>query len=214
MPLPMVHLGVAVRLGEMRGSNPSKEFLLGSIAPDAIHTRPDAGRTAKAETHLQMLEEGLVARMGRFLNSQQSLDEQRQRFVTGYVAHILTDVLWNIEIIQPLREQISTTLGKDEWRKLYYQEADQVDFNLYNGAIWRQTVWAQLEQAAAPDLPPLLTAGEISLWQARTLRWFEELKEEPGVEPQHLTDEVVQAFMGRAAIHVASTLDQLNLYDH
>lgn len=49
MPLPMVHLS------EMRGSNSSKEFLLDSIAPDAIHMRSDAGRTAKAETHLQML---------------------------------------------------------------------------------------------------------------------------------------------------------------
>ena len=40
MPLPMVHLSVAVSLCEKDGRFPSPDFLLGSIAPDAIHMRP------------------------------------------------------------------------------------------------------------------------------------------------------------------------------
>jgi hypothetical protein len=53
MPLPMVHLWVAVQMGEARGIWPSPEFLLGSIAPDAVHMRPGYERVHKRRSHLQ-----------------------------------------------------------------------------------------------------------------------------------------------------------------
>jgi hypothetical protein len=52
MPLPMVHLAIAVRAHELMGSEPTPAFLLGSIAPDAIHMRPNATRDDKRKTHL------------------------------------------------------------------------------------------------------------------------------------------------------------------
>jgi len=52
MPLPMVHLAVAVRLYEAQGVLPPSGFLLGSLAPDAIHARPGTQRADKDVTHL------------------------------------------------------------------------------------------------------------------------------------------------------------------
>ena len=52
MPLPMVHLSVAVALSEKEGRFPSADFLLGSIAPDAIHMRPNSSRLDKEHVHL------------------------------------------------------------------------------------------------------------------------------------------------------------------
>jgi hypothetical protein len=52
MPLPMVHLAVAVRVHEVESRVPSSAFLLGSIAPDAIHMRPGTGRDDKRRVHL------------------------------------------------------------------------------------------------------------------------------------------------------------------
>ena len=44
MPWPMVHFAVASEIN----SNPSPEFLLGSLAPDSIHVRSDV-RSEKAK---------------------------------------------------------------------------------------------------------------------------------------------------------------------
>ena len=41
MPLPMVHCAIAMGLAAREQRLPSGAFLLGSIAPDAIHTRPN-----------------------------------------------------------------------------------------------------------------------------------------------------------------------------
>ncbi|MCB0127401.1 MAG: zinc dependent phospholipase C family protein [Caldilineaceae bacterium] len=207
MPLPMVHLGIAVQLGDVKGETLSSAFLLGSIAPDAIHMRPNADRVAKQMTHLRMAESDLPERLQAFLEERSSLPENEQSFAAGYVAHILTDALWVTEVVQPFHSQIPATMTKEERRTLYYQETDQVDFNLYHGAPWRETIWHQLKQASAPDLPPLLTAQEITLWQDRTLRWFAELKEEPGIQPMYLTDALVHGFIDRATAHVAAALD-------
>ena len=42
MPLPMVHLAISVRMRAQDGRALTPDFLLGSIAPDAIHMRPNA----------------------------------------------------------------------------------------------------------------------------------------------------------------------------
>ncbi len=52
MPLPMVHLAVAIQMHRLEQRIPSPDFLLGSIAPDAIHMRPDTGREDKQRVHL------------------------------------------------------------------------------------------------------------------------------------------------------------------
>lgn len=49
MPWPMVHFSIAEQLWNQ---NPSPEFLLGSIAPDAIHMREGSTRQDKGRTHL------------------------------------------------------------------------------------------------------------------------------------------------------------------
>ncbi len=52
MPLPMVHLAVAVQLAARHDQFPSPAFLLGSLSPDAIHMRPDSVGDDKEKTHL------------------------------------------------------------------------------------------------------------------------------------------------------------------
>lgn len=52
MPLPMAHLAVAVRIQNLVDRNSFPNFLLGSIAPDAIHMRPGSGPDDKQRGHL------------------------------------------------------------------------------------------------------------------------------------------------------------------
>ena len=119
-------------------------------------------------------------------------------FAEGYAAHLLADRLWRETVIESFLERVPQDLSFEEQRTLYYQETDQVDFNLYHQMPWRDQVWAKLGASQPEDFPPWLTGEEIKQWRDRTLKWFEELKEEPGIEPLYITDDDVQMFIDQA----------------
>lgn len=64
MPLPLVHLAIAAQLCRQHNKPLAPAFLLGSLAPDAIHLRLGSTRTDKQATH--------------FFRPNQSIDEARR----------------------------------------------------------------------------------------------------------------------------------------
>jgi hypothetical protein len=203
MPLPMVHLAVAVRTHELIGSEPTPAFLLGSIAPDAIHMRPNTTHSDKQRTHLLSDASDPEDRhIGPFLDRYRARGPEALDFAEGYVAHILADRAWTETVPKLLRRQLPAAMPHAERRSLYYQESDQIDFDLYHKMPWRPAVWRLLAQARPIDFEPLLTANEIARWRDRTLDWFESLKQEPMIEPAYITAALVQAFV----LDMASTL--------
>lgn len=209
MPLPMVHLAIAVKIGALISIEPSPAFLLGSIAPDSIHMRPNTQRSDKNITHLFISDDWsdptLEARVLDFAGQYADTPDSQRVFTSGYAAHILTDWLWVQKIIPVFRAAIPADADDTAQRELYYSETDQIDFNIYHRSAWQSQVWTQLAEAEAIDLPPLLSAEEIDAWRSRTLRWFTELKNEPGITPQYITDALVAQF-------VADTADALITY--
>ncbi len=150
-------------------------------------------------THLSML----ISRhsSGQYAGATEPLVQ----FTAGYVAHILTDRLWLRTVIPSLQAQLPSDIDPDAARTLYYEETDQIDFNLYHHSPWRPMVWAQLAAAIAPQYDPLLSAPEIDLWRQRTLRWFDTLKQEPGITPTYITDAVVEGFIRQAVDEIGGT---------
>jgi hypothetical protein len=209
MPLPMVHLAIAVRTHELIGSEPISAFLLGSIAPDAIHMRPNTTRSDKQRTHLLSDASDPEDRcIGQLLDRYRAKGPEALDFVEGYVVHILTDRVWTETVPELLRRQLPAAMPHAERRSLYYQETDQVDFDLYHQMPWRPTVWALLAQARPIDFEPFLTADEIARWRDRTLDWFGALKREPMIEPAYVTAALVQAFILETAGTLAPYLHE------
>jgi hypothetical protein len=196
MPLPMVHLAIAVRTHELIGSEPTPAFLLGSIAPDAIHMRPNTTRSDKQKTHLLFDASDLEnRRIGQLLGRYRARGPEALDFAEGYVTHVFADRAWTETVPELLRRQLPAAMPHAERRSLYYQESDQVDFDLYHEMPWRPAVWGLLAQARPIDFELLLTADEIARWRDRTLDWFESLKQEPMIEPAYVTAALVQAFI-------------------
>jgi hypothetical protein len=219
MPLPMVHLSVAHRLVERYGYPSSPAFYLGSIAPDAIHKRPDTERPDKLDVHLigqEGLDEGrlraFLAEQGRSTGDAAGMAlGYAADIATGYVGHILTDVYWRENLLLPFRGQFEERLQRNEMpvaelRALYYSECDRVDLDLYDQQPWRPEVWALLRVAPARNLDGLLSAGEIAGWRDRVLSWFDDNRDKALYTPQYLTLERVLAFVDGAAARVHEQL--------
>lgn len=209
MPLPMVHLWVAVRLAEREKRSPSPEFLLGSIAPDAVHMRTGFEQVHKRESHLDHPPDTpdharvkeFVARYGHGDRTREELAQ----FAFGYAAHILTDRLWALRAWRPYAAR-NAHMIQEELKARYYRETDQVDFILYDRAEWRGSVWQALARAKALDVE-LVAPSEVDQWRQRTLHWFDDRTKEPGIVPQEFTYEFVAGFVEEATLEVAACLD-------
>lgn len=209
MPLPMVHLAVAIRLCHALGREASPAFLLGTLAPDAIHMRPETDREDKSRVHLhrEIEQEGPMA-VRRLYERLVTADPALRDLALGYAVHLLTDALWVERVFYGFRAELG--LSREEERALYYQETDEVDRLLYEGSPWRPRVWRALAAAQPADLPGLLTAEEIGRWRDRTLAWFDTLPAAPA-PPQHLTYARIEAFIVDCAACIAEELAKWGL---
>jgi hypothetical protein len=203
MPLPMVHLAIAVQMCELNNKGLTPSFLLGSIAPDAIHMRPNTGRSHKDQTHLlDSSDVDYAERVHALLAQHGATDSEASDLAKGYVAHLLADRMWVQTVIIPSRARIPSGLSPQEKRTLYYQDADQIDLDVYHQAPWRPYVWEQLAMSQPIDFY-LLTAQEIGQWRDRTLKWYEQQKSGPR-ETVFITYADTQDFVSQAAQVIAA----------
>ena len=124
------------------------------------------------------------------------------------MAHILTDRLWVQTLLNSFDAKLASNTDPDVKRTLYYQETDQIDFNLYHTSSWRPQAWKLLEAAVTPDFRPLLNASEIDPWRQRTLNWFDILKNDPHITPIYITDPMVEQFIPEAVDKIADKFTQ------
>jgi hypothetical protein len=235
MPLPMVHIAIAVKMYEVEGMQPPPSFLLGSIAPDAIHMREGAGREQKQQTHfhLESADQQFIQRVRKYYqkyavkaaneevrdtinqkHATEAANEEARDFIKGYAAHVLADFLWYHSVSSDFRNSVPPTIYREEGRTLYYRETDQVDFNLYHKEEWRSRMWELLGSSPAIEAPQLLTAGEIDGWRDRTLRWFTELSKEPNVEPLYITETKVRSYIDSASERIAEYFTEWETHPH
>lgn len=205
MPLPMVHLAVAVRIHGDGDSLPTPAFLLGNLAPDAIHMRANAGPEDKCRTHLldpesPVWDRGLVR---KFLALQRTeiQDEVAAEFKLGYAAHLLTDNIWSDLVYDPFVKKLPEETASQDKSKIYYQETDQIDIDLYKYTDWRANAWELLAKADPRDVDQLLTAEEIGKWRDRVLGWYTPDKE-PKIQVKYITHRQVAVFIDEAAASI------------
>ena len=123
MPFTMIHLHVAMRAAGSK-TEKKEEFLLGSIAPDAVHYLPDYTSSYKCRSHL--LPDGIP--WGTCEGRNNELWEENIRkfviqwagvaekdFILGYAVHLLTDLFINVHVWTPLRSAglVDTSQGME-----------------------------------------------------------------------------------------------------
>lgn len=192
MSYPMVHLKVAygllVRYGGGWIERPG-DFLLGSIAPDAVHFHDGYQVSLKEKSHLwefgprwgiTLDSEGWLEAIRRFWKENQSVENRD--FMVGYCTHLLTD--WENDrcIWTPFREKVMQGINFDEVYGKYAAEAYGIDQWLYQNDKEAQEIWRLLEQ------------GEVCGVEGHIL------KEDLARQKQSL---LYEQFTGKAAVDVS-----------
>lgn len=190
MALPMAHLMAAYGWAEKYclSALHSPEFYLGSISPDAIHSRSSTNRSDKFITHLS-------CKFNDYSNVEKFLEENDGMFALGYAVHIVTDRLWS-SFYRDNYKGLFDGNGK-VIPAVYYNDTDQVDFMLYERSSLRVFLWDMLERSVSPELNGLLTSDEIERWKHRCMRYFNSGKSTWSDPVKYLTYDVVLGFISR-----------------
>ncbi|TDF97134.1 zinc dependent phospholipase C family protein [Paenibacillus piri] len=208
MPLPMIHFHVAVNYVD--DEDVPASFLLGSIAPDAIHMRKGTTREHKKQTHLSIESSGKSFESVQEIYNDHMLRNDTGEwkwFVRGYFAHLLTDYFWLHDVYKPFKETAERDgVPEQEIRRTYYKDTDQIDFTLYKTKLWTPRVWEKLISTPVFAFAPFLSADEVNFWRLRTIHWFDLLCEEPRVEPAYITNAIAESFILKTAPRVKELL--------
>ncbi|UNK20634.1 hypothetical protein MNQ98_11725 [Paenibacillus sp. N3/727] len=205
MPWPMVHFAIAIRLSL---SNPSPHFLLGSIAPDAIHMREHVTRKEKGVTHfvsedilpsVEVIKENCL----RYLSV--NTEQNWRDFILGYFAHIYVDLRWTENVYIEFE---SNYLGdRKDIRQTYNREMSQLEFNLLRSEKGAHNAIHRLQQSEAYLVEPLVTENEVNQYRDLKIGWLQDVGNEPKIKPIYFSKEVVEKF-------IANTTNELKALFH
>jgi len=173
MPLPMIHLRVAVKI-DIPDNLKTPEFYLGSISPDAVHMRQGFVPADKVRSHCNARSVDAIDALVPLCDNVRKTSGRKQAFLLGYLIHILTDLFWKDSLYKDfVREYEKDTAPIQEEKMAYYNDTDQLDFAFYEKENWRQAVWEQLETAEGFGVENMISQEEVLAWKQRTLKWYD-----------------------------------------
>ena len=218
MSYPMVHLSVAwALLPDARAAEPA-DYMLGAVAPDAVHYRADYNSDMKLYSHfgcesMDKIREkwGYVTEnepwIARVRALWKSCGEGPERsFLCGYYVHILTDIFNNIAVWTPFRMSQGGTFDRTVYN-LYGDECRNVDYLLYRNDPERARLWELLGQARAFGIGDHIAKEEVESLRESILH--ERFRERPLPDVsgnRYFRLEDAQDFIRRAAAFTAERL--------
>jgi len=171
MPFPLTHLCVAYRILEKRPSPAPEQFILGCIAPDAVHFRAEfQGATkaligpAKKVTHLCPVSgekwgkvtdvNGWIQCVKAFLRA-----NPNDPFAAGYAVHVLTDIFNHIGPWHEFNTEYPDEAAKG-YASDYYRDLRNIDLRIYRELFNGSEIEGLLQNSTPLDMPGLVTAAE------------------------------------------------------
>ena len=172
MAFPLTHLCVAYKVLETLPSPAPELFMLGAIAPDAVHFREEYQNTTQANigpakkiTHLCPVSEekwgkvtdvdGWIECVRVFLRANPG-----NPLATGYAVHVLTDIYNHISLWHNF-----VTNHPEEAAKGYasglYKDLRSIDLRICNELYKGSEIERLLRKSTPQDMPGLVTAEEV-----------------------------------------------------
>ncbi len=169
MAQPMMHLLIADKIyTEKSGSILSYgEFLLGSIAPDAVHMREDCTKEQKRISHYRYTSESPISHFDTLFNEYST--SENKDFVLGYLIHLLSDMIWYHSVRAPFKERFSqATLRELSMNEAYYVDCEQIEELMY----WEENaprIINGLKESKAYSLDGMIDAESVRAWKEKLI---------------------------------------------
>lgn len=177
MSYQMTHLEIAYRLLEKYNWIEERpDFLLGAIAPDAVHFHEEYSYKLKEQSHLW----DCGPRWGITLDSdrwernvlnfwEKHKDDSNREYIAGYCVHILTDWMNDIRIWKPFRVENVKGENVDEVYQIYSREAYRSDQWLYHESDNSEKIMSILTEGRAYSIENRICRKDVEMQKRHIL---------------------------------------------
>nr|HPJ75309.1 hypothetical protein [Clostridia bacterium] len=139
----------------------------------------------------------------------QNRNKKNYNFLLGYGIHILTDIIWwETVYIKFKQEYIKDQNPVQDLKSAYYNDTDQLDFELYKNSEWRESIWSLLKKSESFFVEGLLEESEITAWKSHTLKYFDTKVSRHKNPIRYFTIEELEVFMKDAADRIKKILEK------
>lgn len=165
MAQPMMHLLVAeiIYSSKRIPIRSIGDFLLGSIAPDAVHMKADYERRLKDISHYEFDNRSPIRIFDGFMKKYEAAGNQD--FAYGYLVHLLSDMIWYHEVRVPFKERFAQNPSKKmSMNEAYYEDCEQIEQMLFEDEKAADVI-ESLKVSNAITLEGLIEAEDVEKWK-------------------------------------------------
>ena len=224
MSFQMIHMEIAYRVMDKLGLTEGREaFMLGSVAPDAVHMRADY--TVESKIHSHLFEgcgpwgdvrdnERWLRNIDEFWNTygKDETDVSLKMLAAGIFVHCLTDYWNDVTIWNGTRREYVPPMDPAQFKNEFYVEANAIDKWLYQNSRHTEEIRALLAAAKAQGLADYFTAEDTTKIKPHLLNVQYDV---PPVEIagfRYYTREKLEKFLGDVTEDVCRSLKDRGLF--
>lgn len=206
MPYPMVHLETAYQLsGQFDWIEKPGDFLLGSVAPDAVHFHENYDVHQKEISHIWDCGPiwGVTLESEKWINNirifwKQHRKDAERDFIAGYCVHLLTDWMNDLRMWAPFRERIvaGADYGQIYENSKYREEAYGFDKWMYQSNAHTAEIRKLLSEGQVYGLPGYILAEDLARQKQSLLTEQYAGKKDYDISAyEYFTKEVIDSFI-------------------
>ncbi len=220
MSLQMIHMEIAYRLLEYlpQIEHPA-EFILGSVAPDAVHMNPHYDVSSKVKSHLfkncgmwgdTLDYEQWLSNIEAYLEQITAAQEEpaRRDFELGICTHCLTDRWNDIRIWRKAQSEFLPAMPFEAFREAFYREQRSIDNWLYQNSENTAQIRKLLADAESFVIEELVDGEEIESLRKHLLTVQYDVEKVDITNNRFFTAERIEAFMAFTVDAIRAALAQ------
>lgn len=192
------------------------DFLLGSVAPDSVHMRPEYRVEDKIHSHLF---EGCgiwgdtddyerwIRNIQLFKKQyiEEETDNNKKSFMMGIYVHCMTDYCNDIMLWRKIQKKYIPPLKLEQFREIYYPEARGIDQWLYQHSENTVKICNLLAEGRAYKVGDLLNIEDIELQRKHLLYKQYETEAVDISQYRFLADKIIEEIINKTVEKIDHT---------
>ena len=208
MAQPMMHLLIADKIYTkiFNSIHSYGDFLLGSIAPDAVHVKENYTREIKDISHYRFDSKSHISYFDTFI-SEYHTSENRD-FVVGYLVHLLSDMIWYHSVRVPFKKEFLKAPSQNMlMNEAYYADCEQIEQLLF----WEKNaphIIEALNGSKAYSLEGLINAEDVEAWREKLIFDYNN-REALLLHTQYISEQCIRDYIANCAGECTEYLSSL-----
>ena len=208
MAQPMMHLLIADKIYAKKFSSfySYGDFLLGSIAPDAVHVKENYTRELKDISHYKFNSKSSISYFDTFFDKYYA--SKNKDFVVGYLIHLLSDMIWYHSIRVPFKERfLKTPAYNMSMNEAYYADCEQIEQLMFWEKDTSRIIKA-IGNSKAYSLEGLIDSEDVEAWKEKLIFEYNN-KRKILLNTTYISDQQVRDYIADCAKKCTEYLEYL-----